>query len=89
MHPATVVYLEHDGKVFLVNEQGLGPQIPVQGRTEALETLRFPTPDELQGMDIDFKEKDELKLRFSDQTIRVVKGYPLVDWPKDGAWKDA
>jgi ADP-ribose pyrophosphatase YjhB (NUDIX family) len=89
MHPAIVVYLEHDGKVLLVNEQGLGPQIPVQGRTENAETLRFPTRDELKEMDIDFKEKDDLRLRFANQTIRVVKGYPLVDWPKDWAWKDA
>ena len=34
-HPDTVVHLEHDGQVLLVNEQGEGPQLPVQGRMEA------------------------------------------------------
>jgi len=26
-HPDTVVHLEHDGQVLLVNEQGEGPQV--------------------------------------------------------------
>ena len=88
MHPEIVVYLEHDGKVLLVNEQGIGPQIPVKGRTEAAVSLRFPTRDELRMMNIHFKEKDGLSLRFTDQTIRVVKGYPSLDWPEEWAWKD-
>ncbi len=41
MHPPEVVYLEHDGKVLLVNAEGQGPQQPVQGRIENAEQLRF------------------------------------------------
>ena len=37
MHPQTVVYLEHDGKLLLVNEQGHGPQDCIMGRQD-------PTP---------------------------------------------
>lgn len=89
MHPAVVVYLEHDGKVLLVNEQGEGPQVPVQGRINTENMLRFPTREELEHMEIGFKEKDEVRIRFGDQTIRVIKAYPLLAWPKDWAWKDA
>ena len=40
-HPDTVVYLEHDGKDLLVNESGVGPQLPVKGRQETNNTIRF------------------------------------------------
>ena len=33
-HPETIVHLEHDGKVLLVDQSGNGPIIPVKGRTE-------------------------------------------------------
>ena len=33
-HPDTVVYLEHDGKVLLVDSHGQGPKLPIKGRQE-------------------------------------------------------
>ena len=45
MHPLEVVHLEHDGKVFLVDGQGNGPQLPIQGRQEVLNPLRMPTSE--------------------------------------------
>lgn len=88
MHPSEVVYLEHDGKVFLVNEKGDGPQQPVEGRMTSEETFRFPTKQELQEMDLDFIEKETLVLRYTGITYTVVKAYPKVEWPRDWAWKD-
>lgn len=89
MHPSTVVYLEHDGKVLLVNSSGHGPQQPVKGRVEADCLLRFPTKDEVDALGIEYEEKNLLCLRYNDATYNVVKAYPHVAWPKDWAWKDA
>ena len=88
MHPVEVVYLEHDGKVLLVDEQGRGPQRPVQGRTDSQDGLRFPTRKELQKLAIEFEEKGTVVLRYGESQYRVAKGYPRLDWPKDWAWKD-
>ena len=46
-HPDVVVYLEHDGKVLLVDQQGNGPQKPIKGRVANSEILRFPTNEEV------------------------------------------
>ena len=46
-HPSTVVYLEHDGKVLLVDEDGNGPLLPIKGRQQGGVTLRFPTIEEV------------------------------------------
>ena len=89
MHPSTVIYLEHDGKVLLVDSNGRGPQQPVKGRVEADFQLRFPTKDEVDALGIEYEEKNLLCLRYNDATYSVVKAYPHLEWPKDWAWKDA
>lgn len=88
MHPSEVVYLEHDGKVLLVNDEGQGPKRPVQGRLEDDESIRFPTKQEIESMGIDFIEKETLVLRYGQETYVVVKAYPKLDWPVHWAWKD-
>ena len=50
MHPVEVVHLEHDGKVLLVDENGNGPQIPIQGRQDDSRPLRLPTSDEIEKL---------------------------------------
>ena len=57
MHPLTVVYLEHDGKHLLVNEQGHGPQDCIMGREDSTTTLRFPTIEEVEGLGINWDEE--------------------------------
>ena len=57
MHPSEVVYLEHDGKVLLVDQSGNGPVQPVKGRVETEIELRFPTRSEVTALGIEFKEK--------------------------------
>jgi len=88
MHPPEVVYLEHDGKVLLVNEEGTGPQQPVPGRLEIEARLRFPTKHEVAEMALEFIQKETVVLRYGKTTYTVIKGYPKVDWPQDWAWKD-
>lgn len=89
MHPVSVVYLEHDGKVLLVNSQGEGPITPVQGQLDYKEMIRFPTSSEVEKLGIEFETKSSLVVKFGDQLYRVEKGYPKISWPKNWAWKDA
>ena len=89
MHPSTVVYLEHDGKVFLVDETGDGPQHPTKGNMERNKPLRFPTAEELQRLNISYTEKGRLCVRHHDGSFDVVKAYPSIAWPDEWAWKDA
>ena len=47
----TPLYLEHDGKVLLVDLDGNGPQDTVMGRVGEI-LLRLPTVGEVQSMGI-------------------------------------
>ncbi len=87
-HPDTVVYLEHDGKVLLVNKTGKGPHLPVKGRQENGEIIRFPTIDEVAKLGIDYEQKMDVRIIFGNQVVRVIKGYPKIQWPENWAWKD-
>ena len=89
MHPSEVVYLEHDGKVLLVDEDGNGPAQPVKGRTTPSIQLRFPTRQELEQMGMQYDEKAKLRLRYDEIEYSVIKAYPKIDWPREWAWKDA
>jgi len=88
MHPAEVVHLEHDGKVLLVDENGMGPQIPIQGRQDESAQLRLPTSEEIEQMGIEWNFIRETRIVFGTLVYRVIKGYPNIDWPKNWAWKD-
>ena len=87
-HPDTVVYLEHDGKILLVNSEGLGPVKPVKGRIDNSLTSRLPTVLEVTEMGIEFEEKLTIRIVFGNQVVKVIKGYPKITWPKEWAWKD-
>jgi ADP-ribose pyrophosphatase YjhB (NUDIX family) len=87
-HPDTVVHLEHDGQVLLVNEQGEGPQLPVQGRMETTPILRLPTLQEVQLMGIEWQKKRVTNIDFAGSSVSVQKGYPKIDWPEHWALKD-
>ena len=82
-HPKSVLYLEHDGKVLLVNSDGNGPQIPVMNNTGDTE-YRFPTEDEVKNMGIEW----DVKNKFDIIGFQVTKAHPNVEWPKHWAWKD-
>ena len=88
-HPKTVVYLEHDGKVLLVDVEGNGPMKPVNGRILETESiLRFPTVAEVDKMEIKFEQKRTISIKFDGIIYEVIKAYPKISWPKDWAWKD-
>ena len=82
-HPDAVMYLEHDGKVMLVNSEGDGPQVPVINRTGETK-YRFPTSSEVKDLGIEWDEKNT----FNILGIQVTKAHPLVEWPEHWAWKD-
>ena len=87
-HPQTVVHLEHDGKVLLVDEDGIGPQIPVRGRTNIENELRFPTIQEIESFDIKWEQLLLIRMNIGGNDFMVIKGYPKIPWPKNWAWKD-
>ena len=82
-HPATVLHLEHDGKILLVDSDGNGPHRPVMMRTGKT-SLRLPSEEEVAAMGIRWT----LKNRFDIRGTEILKGHPEIDWPKDWAWKD-
>ena len=51
--------------------------------------LRFPTPGELENLEIKYTEKSRLTIRYVDEEYIVIKAYPKIEWPRDWAWKDA
>ena len=87
-HPQTVVHLEHDGKVLLVDEDGIGPQIPVRGRTNVENKLRFPTIQEIESFEIKWEQLLSIRMNIGGNDFMVIKGYPKIPWPKNWAWKD-
>ena len=87
-HPDTVVYLEHDGRVLLVNNNGEGPKLPVKGRQDQSEIIRFPTIDEVADLGISYEQKMDIRIVFGNQVIRVIKAYPKIEWPEHWAMKD-
>ena len=82
-HPPRVLYLEHDGKVLLVDSVGSGPKNPTMNNTGSTK-FRFPTEDEVQELGIEW----EVKNTFDILGFEVIKAHPNIEWPDDWAWKD-
>ena len=82
-HPTSVLYLEHDGKVLLVDSEGNGPQKPIMNNIGPTK-FRFPTSEEVSSLSLEW----EVKNRFDILGIEVIKAHPLIEWPEDWAWKD-
>ena len=82
-HPSAVLYLEHDGKVLLVDSEGNGPQKPVMNST-GVTKFRFPTEDEVAAMGIEWAAKN----MFNILGYQVTKAHPEIEWPQEWAWKD-
>jgi len=86
------VYLESDGKLLLVDNNGVGPAIPQSGRVEVSwdsEGIRLPTRDEVESFDIQWEAIRTNKFRLGQEDHIVIHGKPLVDWPGEWAWKDS
>jgi len=81
------LYLEHDGKVLLVDLEGVGPQKAVMGRVGEI-SLRLPTESEVDSMGIEWKKKRLNRIKFKDQFHEVIYGFPEIDWPENWTWKD-
>lgn len=83
----TPVYLEHDGKVLLVDLDGNGPQDAVMGR-EGKIALRLPTVDEVENMGIQWIERRINRIQFDGLTHEVIYALPEIEWPEHWTWKD-
>jgi len=81
------LYLEHDGKVLLVDLEGNGPQKAVMGRVGDV-SLRLPTESEVKAMEIDWTERRVNRIRFGSEYHEVVHGFPEIEWPENWTWKD-
>ena len=81
------LYLEHDGKVLLVDLEGNGPQKAVMGRVGDV-ALRLPTESEVKAMEIDWTERRVTRIRFGSEYHEVVYGFPEIEWPENWTWKD-
>ena len=85
------LYLEHDGKILLVDNYGEGPMIPKMGRIEYENNnglLRLPTIEEVQEMEIEWKYLRTNNLIFEEKKYNVTIGEPNISWPENWAWKD-
>jgi len=81
------LYLEHDGKVLLVDLDGNGPQKAVMGRNGNV-SLRLPTVSEVEAMGIDWVERRVNRIRFGKEFHEVIYALPEIDWPEHWTWKD-
>ena len=83
------LYLEHDGKVLLVDEDGKGPQIPEKGRDKADGwKLRLPSELEVSKLGLTWEERRRNRFKLGEQVHEVIHGLPNIDWPSHWAWKD-
>ena len=83
------LYLEHDGKLLLVNNDGKGPEKPVMGRTHVGDSLiRLPTVEEVKNMGIEWNKKRENSIYFENYEAKVIVALPRIEWPENWAWKD-
>lgn len=84
------LYLEHDGKLLLVDNDGNGPKKPIMGRIhDGGSLIRLPTLEEVKNMKIEWKKKRENLIYFENNEYRVIIGVPKIDWPENWAWKDS
>jgi len=93
MNGQRFLYLEHDGKVLLVDDDGIGPQLPVPGREvcdcERGWKMRLPTEEEARLAGLTWKEKRVNRIPHQGGSLEVVIAYPEIEWPRHWAWKDA
>ena len=86
------VYLEHDGKILLVDQNGNGPMLPKMGRTKIQDSksiLRLPTLKEIGKMEIKWTLKRINEIILGNEKFTISVGEPNIDWPENWAWKDS
>ena len=83
----THLYLEHDGKVLLVNMDGEGPQQAIMGRVGDI-SLRLPSVDEVAQMGISWTERRTNRFSLDNTNHEVIYALPEIEWPENWTWKD-
>ena len=86
------VHLEHDGKLFLVDKDGNGPQLPVKGRVSCEAKsgwlIRWPTITEAKKNGFSWLDKGTTIIKNGEGNASVIRACPDIDWPEHWAWKD-
>ena len=75
------IYLEHDGKLLLVNSDGEGPVTPIQGRINwegSPNSIRLPTPQEVTDMGILWDEKRSNNIVLGDIEKKIIIATPKI-----------
>jgi ADP-ribose pyrophosphatase YjhB (NUDIX family) len=86
------VYLEHDGKILLVDKNGDGPMLPKMGRMEIQNVenlLRLPTLEEVKKMEINWTLLRTNNITLGKRIFTILLGEPDINWPENWAWKDS
>ena len=86
------LYLEHDGKLLLVDNEGNGPRKPQMGRVNWIgdsPLIRLPTTSEVNEMGITWDKKRINQIHLENIDARVIIGTPKINWPENWAWKDS
>ena len=85
------IYLEIDGKILLVNDTGVGPQIPKMGRRQKSDDglIRLPTKDEALKICSKWEVKRVNNIKIGNEEFSVEYGMPTIKWPENWAWKDS
>ncbi len=86
------MYLEHDGKLLLVDISGKGPVKPERGRASWKGSgflIRLPTPREAAALGIEWNERRVNEFRLGGLNHRILYATPKIDWPEHWAWKDS
>ena len=86
------LYLEHDGKLLLVDDEGNGPRKPQMGRVNwegDSPLIRLPTTSEVNEMGITWDKKRINQIHLENIQARVIIGTPNINWPENWAWKDS
>jgi ADP-ribose pyrophosphatase YjhB (NUDIX family) len=85
------LYLEHDGKILLVDKHGNGPKIPKFGRIDLSDKdilLRLPDIEEVSKMGIKWIKKRTNIIKNRNDNYNIIFAEPLIEWPENWAWKD-
>lgn len=51
--------------------------------------FRFPTLNEVNKLEIPWEKKSHFLVEYQHMKIKITKGYPQIDWPKQWIWKDS
>ena len=85
------VHLEHDGRILLVDKDGIGPKKARPGRQyhDQGDLMRLPTPTEVAKMGIGYVPRRVNIYTLGNRNVKIEVSTPDIPWPSDWALKDS